>query len=578
MTTIEQWQPIKPLDALVENRLKGDLAAVDALHASWMDFADSLDQTDRSTLRRRTLRKHAIETGILERLYNIDWGLTEALVADGLTREAVARAGSDLPPGVLPMLEAQLEGVEMVADYVRRNVSLTTSFVKELHALITRAQTHYDATDGLGRQVRAELFHGSYKTLPNNVRRSDDSILEFAPPEQVPGEIERLVNLYNDMDQSHPVVAAAWLHHRFVQIHPFQDGNGRVARALTLLSLERRKYPPMVVDRDSREAYLRDLDRANTGDLAPLGKLFAKLVMRSIRRELQEPIPQPVPQTAREVARAFARSLERREHEETDQRTQAVHLRAQQIHGRLKNWFEEANRDLREDFAEAGRKLSTWTDNADPEDSDRSRWWAYEIIRTAKRAEHFAVMSADRWWTLLGMTVNGHQLRFVASIHHVGSLRTGVMAITTFGEIRAKGQGDPRYEDTFVSTSIDAFTFSHDEEVEDRAKELYDWLDESLAVALQRFMRRTVGFDKSFATDDWVETVTNAITVAARVDGWTYLADVGNNIYQNKPSFSPSRYGSSTLSQLIRSRSDLFETYEETPQTGGPSHIRVRIR
>lgn len=578
MTTVEQWQPIKPLDSLVENRLKGDLAAVDALHASWMDFADSLDQTDRSTLRRRTLRKHAIETGILERLYDIDWGLTEALVADGLTREAVARAGSDLPPGVLPMLEAQLEGVEMVADYVRRDVSLTTSFVKELHALITRAQTHYDATDALGRQVRAKLLHGSYKTLPNNVRRSDDSILEFAPPEQVPGEIERLVNLYNDMDRSHPVVAAAWLHHRFVQIHPFQDGNGRVARALTLLSLERRKYPPMVVDRDSREAYLRDLDRANAGDLAPLAKLFTKLVMRSIRRELQEPIPQPVPQTAREVARAFARSLERREHEETDQRTQAVHLRAQQIHGRLKNWFEEANRDLREDFAEAGRKLSTWTDDADPEDSDRSKWWGYQIIRTAKRAEHFAVMSADRWWTLLGMTVNGHQLRFVASIHHVGNLRTGVMAITTFGEIKAKGQGDPGYEDSFVSTSMDAFTFSHDEEVEDRAKELYDWLDESLAVALQRFMRRTVGFSKSFATDNWVNTVTNAITAAARVDGWAYLADVGNSIRLTAPSFSPSRYGSSTLSQLIRSRLDLFETREETPRPGGPSHIHVRTR
>ncbi|MXZ69587.1 MAG: hypothetical protein F4Z17_11625 [Acidimicrobiia bacterium] len=577
MTTIERWQQIKALDSLVESRLKGDLAAVDALHGSWLDFADSLDEVDRTTLRRRTLRKHAIETGILERLYDIDWGLTEALVADGLTREAVARAGSDLPPGVLPMLEAQLAGVEMVADYVRRNVSLTTSFVKELHALITRAQTHYDATDALGRQVRAELLHGGYKTLPNNVRRGDDSILEFAPPEQVPGEIERLVSLYNEMGLVHPVVAAAWLHHRFVQIHPFQDGNGRVARALTLLSLERKKYPPMVVDRDSRDRYLRALDIANSGDLAPLGKLFAKLVMRSIRRELQEPIPQPVPRTAREVARAFARSLERREHEEADQRTQAVHLRAQQIHGRLKNWFEEANENLREDFREAGRRVHTRTEDADPEDPDRSKYWHYQIIQTAKRAEHFAVMSADRWWTSLGMTVNGHRMRFVASIHHVGSLRTGIMAITTFATIEAKGQEYAGYQQSFVSTSMDAFTFSHDEEVEDRAQELYDWLDESLAVALQRFMRRTVGFDKSFATDDWVQTVTEAILAAARIDSWAYLADVGNRIRHINPSFDPARYGSSTLSQLIRSRSDLFETCEETPQPGGPSHIRVRI-
>ena len=245
----------------------------------------------------------------------------------------------------------------------------------------------------------------------------------------------------------------------------------------------------MVVDRDSRDRYLRALDIAYSGDLAPLGKLFAKLVMRSIRRELLEPIPQPVPRTAREVARAFARSLERREHEETDQRTQAVHLRSQQIHGRLKNWFEEANENLREDFGEAGRRVHTWTEEADPADSDRSKYWHYEIIQTARRAEHFAVMSADRWWTSLSMTVNGHRMRFVASIHHVGSLRTGIMAITTFATIEAKGQEYAGYQQSFVSTSMDAFTFSHDEEVEDRAQELYDWLDESLAVALQRFMR-----------------------------------------------------------------------------------------
>ena len=124
---------------------------------------------------------------------------------------------------------------------------------------------------------------------------------------------------------------------------------------------------------------------------------------------------------------------------------------------------------------------------------------------------------------------------------------------------------------------MDAFTFSHDEEVEDRAQELYDWLDESLAVALQRFMRRTVGFDKSFATDDWVQTVTEAVLAAARIDSWAYLADVRNIIRHINPSFDPARYGSSTLSQLVRSRSDLFETCEETPQPGGPSHIRVRI-
>ena len=206
--------------------------------------------------------------------------------------EAAARAGGTLPAEVLEMLVAQYEGLELVTEYVRCDLPLTTSFVKELHALITRNQTHYDAADALGRRFQAELSHGTYKKLPNNVRRSDGSLLEFAPPEQVPGEIERLVKLYNGMDGIHPVISAAWLHHRFVQIHPFQDGNGRVARALTLYALERRKYAPMVVDRESRAHYLSALDDANDGNLVPLCKLFAQLLDRSIRYEMEAAVPE----------------------------------------------------------------------------------------------------------------------------------------------------------------------------------------------------------------------------------------------------------------------------------------------
>ena len=201
-----RWRPTKPLDPSLVELLRHDLAALDRLQDLWTDFAASLDEADRLSLRRRTLRRHAIETGILERLYQIDRGVTETLVAEGLTREAIARAGGELSPGVLPMLEAQLEGLNMVADYVREDHILTTSFVKQLHALITRAQTSYDATDALGRPFQAKLNHGSYKTLPNNVIRADGSLLEFAPPEQVDGEVESLVSLYNGMADVHPIV------------------------------------------------------------------------------------------------------------------------------------------------------------------------------------------------------------------------------------------------------------------------------------------------------------------------------------------------------------------------------------
>ena len=486
-----KWHPIEPLDLEVEEKFRGDLAALNTLHGSWKEFAASLAEADRSALRRRSLNKHAIETGIIERLYQIDWGVTETLVAEGLTREAMAKAGGD--PEVLPMLRAQLEGLEMVTEYVRDHRLLTTSFVKELHALITRTQQFYDATDALGRSMRTKLEHGKYKTLPNNVRLADGSLYVFAPPEQVNGELERLIDWYRGMDHVHPVVSASWLHHRFVQIHPFQDGNGRVARALTLFSLEKNQYPPIVVDRENRDAYLKALDQADHGDLTRLGSLFAKLAMRSIRRELEEPIPGPRPQTAMEFARVFAQTLDSKEHEEAKQKERAVHIRANQLHARIKDWMEQIGAGLDEVFASEGRKLQVRHDQATPDDETRAKWWRFQIIETAKQAEHFADLSSSTWWTMLDVTLNGLRLRFVTSIHHVGSRRTGVMAITSFGDMRILDGEPAGYEDSFVATSWDAFTFSHNEHVEDRATELHEWLDQSLTVALEALKRLTLG-------------------------------------------------------------------------------------
>lgn len=488
--SVRKWQPITRLDPSVEKKIRGNLAAVDALQRSWQQFTNSLDEADRHTLRRRTLRKHAVETGILERLYQIDWGVTQTLAAEGLTREAAARAGGEVSPGVLAMLEAQLEGLDMATEYVREDRPLTSSFIKQLHAMITRAQPDYEATDQFGRVVRTELNHGSFKTWPNNVKLADGVLLEFAPPMQVDGEIERLVEWYGNMDRVHPVVSAAWLHHRFVQIHPFQDGNGRVARVLTFLSLERRQYPPLVVDRDRRDRYLDALDQANGGDLAPLGRLFAKLAMRSIRRELEEPVPEPLPQTAREVARFHARKLRRQEQEETERKELAVHIRARQLHGRIEDWLRAAGKDLKEVYTEENRKVSTWTNEASP-GSKRDGWWRWQIIQSAKRAEHWADLRSSKWWAQLEIKINGVRTRFTASIHHVGSPRTGVMAITSFGDIQDGGESSS-YEGHFIETSSDAFTFTHEEEVEDRAEELYEWLDQSLAAALMELSRRTL--------------------------------------------------------------------------------------
>jgi Fic family protein len=91
--------------------------------------------------------------------------------------------------------------------------------------------------------------------------------------------MDRLVALHLEHDGASvpPEVEAAWLHHRFTQIHPFQDGNGRVARALASLVFIRAGWFPLVI-RDTaseRGSYFDAIEAADRGDLDPLARLFS---------------------------------------------------------------------------------------------------------------------------------------------------------------------------------------------------------------------------------------------------------------------------------------------------------------
>jgi Fic family protein len=73
-------------------------------------------------------------------------------------------------------------------------------------------------------------------------------------------------------------IEAAWLHHRFIQIHHFQDGNGRVARALASKEYIRAGLPPSVVTVARKPEYLDALDQANKGDLKAFVRHLSVLV------------------------------------------------------------------------------------------------------------------------------------------------------------------------------------------------------------------------------------------------------------------------------------------------------------
>jgi hypothetical protein len=107
-------------------------------------------------------------------------------------------------------------------------------------------------------------------------------------------------------------VEAAWLHHRFTQIHPYQDGNGRVARALASLLFIKAGWFPAVVTREDRGAYIDALEVADENDLRSLISFFIQLQKRALfeaMRTLTETVGVHTVDDAIEAAKKTLRAI-----------------------------------------------------------------------------------------------------------------------------------------------------------------------------------------------------------------------------------------------------------------------------
>jgi Fic family protein len=470
------------------------LATVDTLRSAWQRTIDTATSEEFAEARRRSLRRHAIETGIIERLYDVSWGVTEALVAEGLTLEAAEGRGS-IDPATLAMIQSQFEALEHLATVARGRRPLTVQLIRELHQLITRHQATFTASDQFGSKRETELHQGEWKRWPNHVRRGDGSVLMYAPPEQVEQQVQTLVEMHAALGEVHPVVRAAWLHHRFICIHPFEDGNGRTVRALVLLDLLRGNYAPLVVDRTRRDEYLAALDAANDGDLAKLARLFCDLEIVALRSELNPPVETVASGGAVSVARAYAtRIRDLRQARDEERQALAVELAAD-IHGRLQGHLRRLGRELRSAFREVDRG-ARYRVNASVPGARDSTWWRHQLIRAANEANFWTNLTGGTWWVQLSLTVLERELRYVAAIQHVGAGSVGVMALTVFAEMPQPQRADGKDAEFVPSTplirlsSTDSVTMVGGQSMDDVWTETEGLIDRTLSVAVHEFGRQ----------------------------------------------------------------------------------------
>lgn len=490
------WRPVTLAPAVVPDDVAAALGQVDALRRAWEVAVAAMSDEDFAEARRRSLRRHAVETGIIERLYDLDWGVTEALVAEGISADVVAREGG-APDSVLQTITDQLNALDLVVDLASGDRPLSSFTVRELHASITRSQASYEAHDQFNRPVNPPLLHGEWKKDDNHVRRPDGSILQYTPADQVDSEMDTLFEMYAEQDQLHPIVRAAWLHHRFISIHPFQDGNGRVARALVLLELLRHRYAPLVVDRWRRTDYLQSLDKANEGDLWALTRLFAKLETETLRAELERPsLDAPESSQPSDVARAYAeRVLASRSRSDQGERI-AVDETARAVQAHIVAWLERQGGELESAFSGVDPNCSASVDRAAPgdgdPDNDRSKWWHGQVIRAARKLDFFTNINDGTWWTHLRLRVEQEQLRYLAFVQKVGHGDTGVLALSIMAEFvdGRDTEGRPMFSPALEISPHDSLTFTSGDDVSSRAAELDEVLERTLALSVDALGRR----------------------------------------------------------------------------------------
>ena len=258
-----------PIDAIT--RLKEELESLRPLRQ------EVVAQIEQKLRIEANYHSNAIEGNTLT------FGETRSLILHGLTAHGKPmRDHLDI--------EGHDSAVKAIEAAVQDEDALTEVFIRNLHQILLKEPYEVEAVTPGGIRTKRTITVGDYKTTPNNVRTSTGEIYYFTPPEQVKPAMGDLIDWYRRMEDAgeHPIVIAATFHYRFVRIHPFDDGNGRMARLLMNMILIRHGYTVAMIRREGRDDYIDHLEKADqTEDLTEFINYIASCCEYSLNLHLK---------------------------------------------------------------------------------------------------------------------------------------------------------------------------------------------------------------------------------------------------------------------------------------------------
>lgn len=182
-------------------------------------------------------------------------------------------------------LEEHLEAINhaKALDFVktltaRKRQDIASGDILNIHRIIL--QKIDDTNAGRYRTVAVRL-KGSETILPNALK--------------VPELMHKFIDWLRGESLDHPVKIAVDAHFKLVSIHPFVDGNGRTARLLMNLLLMQAGFPPAIIRKEDRMAYINSLEKGQTkSDLTDYSTFMFEAVDRSLDIYLEAVEPERV--------------------------------------------------------------------------------------------------------------------------------------------------------------------------------------------------------------------------------------------------------------------------------------------
>jgi Fic family protein len=167
----------------------------------------------------------------------------------------------------------------MVMKMAHDPAQLTVEFLCELHRVCMKTSKYLPVVNNESGELEIRRLNigVTRQTSRKNTIIEGPPRVQFCPFENVQDELRRFTNLARQWLKNwkrNPFATAAWLHLVFVSCHPFEDGNGRVARLIASIPLIEAGLPPLCIPPSAKKAYYEGLGQARENNFEPLIQCF----------------------------------------------------------------------------------------------------------------------------------------------------------------------------------------------------------------------------------------------------------------------------------------------------------------